>query len=103
MAFEAGALFGADLAFLHDRNIGIVLDFVDERTPLATVGAEGIEALRFDPQFVGRARRDGRLACILDAMLGLAHDLGIATLASSGPDALTPERFKFDYVSTHAS
>ena len=104
MAFDAGALFAIDTAFLRAKNIGVVLDSVDERTALIAISAEPVEAVRFDPGFVARAIRDGRVACILDAMLGLAHDLGIATLgtvALQGTSAA--KRFDFDYVTAQLS
>jgi hypothetical protein len=103
MAMQAGALLDLDMALLRQSNISVVLDEVDERTPLSAVSAESVEAVRFAPGFVARAMSDGRLACVLDAMLGLAHDLGIATLGSGAGEA-TPgvQRFGFDYVSRQA-
>ncbi len=103
MALEAGALVAVDLALLRQSNISVVLDQVDEKTPLNAISAESVEAVRFAPAFVARAMTDGRLACVLDAMLALAHDLGIATLGSSAGDGrLGAQRFDFDYVSRQA-
>lgn len=103
IAFDAAALLAVDLALLRQSNISVVLDQVDEKTPLSAVSAESVEAVRFAPGFVARARADGRLACVLDAMLGLAHDLGIATLGSSaGSGSPRLQRFDFDYVSRQA-
>jgi hypothetical protein len=103
MAFDAGALFAIDVAFLREKNIGIVLDSVDERTPLVAISTEAVEAIRFDPAFVARAAGDGRLACVLDAMLGLAQDLGIATLGTTAYGASGARRFEFDYVTKQAA
>lgn len=99
MALNAGALSALDVRFLRERNIGVVLDGVDERTPLSALSSEPVEALRFEPSFIARAMKNGRLACVLDAMLSLAHDLGIATLGTSvGQGSLAAQRFAFDYV-----
>ena len=104
MALDASAFFALDARFLSERNVGLVLDHVDETTPLNAVSAELIEAVRFEPSFIRRAMKDGRLACVLDAMLRLAHDLGIATLGTSaGRMARAGERFDFDYVSVSTS
>ncbi len=104
MALEAGALLAIDIGLLRQRNISVVLDQVDEQTPLSAVSAESVEAIRFAPGFVARAMTDGRLACVLDAMLGLARDLGIATLGSGAGDAMREmQRFDFDYVSRRAA
>jgi hypothetical protein len=103
LAFDAAALNALDIRFLREKNIGLVLDRVDETTPLGAVSAEPVEAVRFEPGFVARAMTDGRMACVLDAMLRLAHDLGIATLGTGAPQASrTVNRFEFDYVSRHS-
>jgi len=56
-----------------------------------------IEAVRFDETFLRRAYVDSRSACVLAAMLGLAHDLGLATLGSVD-EANSNGEFAFDYV-----
>lgn len=101
LAVPADALAELDVPFLRERNIGVILDGVNETTPLSAVSSEVVEAIRFEPSFVARATKSGRLACVLDAMLSLAHDLGIATLGTArGPRSPSAKRFDFDYVST---
>lgn len=82
-------------AKLRTKNIGIVLDHVDASTPLSSVSAELVEAVRFEDNFVRRASTESRTSCVLEAMLKLAHDLGLATLASGSP---ARSEFPFDYV-----
>ena len=84
---------------LADKNLGIVLDDVNASTPLSAMGAELVDAVRFDAGFVQRASEDVRSSCIMDAMLKLANDLGIATLGSS---ARRSGGFGFDYVPKQA-
>ncbi|HEX2541579.1 MAG TPA: hypothetical protein VHM00_10920 [Caldimonas sp.] len=104
LAVDVGVLFRLDINFLRDRNIGVVLDRVDETTPLSAISEQAVEAVRFAANFVTRARSDGRFACILDAMLGLSRDLGIATLGTSPhPRRRSCERFDFDYTAAQAS
>jgi hypothetical protein len=100
VALDAGALFAMDLGFLRENDISVVLDNVDEKTPLSAVTVERVDAVRFEPSFVARARTDGRLACVLQAMLGLAHDLGIATLGTASGRGKRTDKFEFDYVSS---
>jgi hypothetical protein len=80
---------------LCSKNLGIVLDHVDATTPLSALSAELVDAVRFEDSFVRRASTDLRSSCVIDAMLKLAHDLGIATLASGSP---SKNNFGFDYV-----
>lgn len=86
-----------DQAKRSDKTLGIVLDGVDATTPLSALSAELVDAVRFDDGFVRRASTEMRSSCVMDAMLKLAHDLGLATLGSGphgGKDA------EFDYVSS---
>jgi len=77
------------------KSLGIVLDRVNADTPLSVLCNEMVDAIRFDPDFVQRASIDLRLSCVVDAMLKLTHDLGLATLASI---STRPAKFGFDYI-----
>ena len=99
IALDQESLLAMNPDSLRNRNVGILLDQVDSNTPLSAVSRDLIEALRFDESFVHLARTDARLACILDAMLRLAHDLGLATLAPYEPHEGMASGFEFDYVS----
>jgi hypothetical protein len=69
---------------LDTSNVGLLLDGVDADTPPSAVVHYAIEAIRFGPDFVAQAARNIRLGCALEAMVGLARNLGLATL---GPAA----------------
>lgn len=100
VALDQESLAAMDAEFLRDMHVGIVLDQVDSNTPLSAVSADLIEAVRFEESFVQRASADARMACVLDAMLGLAHDLGLATLATTATRRRPSMALEFDYVST---
>ena len=69
--------------------MGLMLDGVDEQTAFAHIAHTGLQAIRFDPRFLARARQGLRARCMLDAALSLARDLGLASLGDVGgsPDA----------------
>jgi hypothetical protein len=98
VALDQRTLAAMDAEFLRSKNVGIVLDQVDSDTPLSAIGADLIVAVRFKEDFVLRSTADARSACILDAMLRLAHDLGLATLANEAPRGRPNGAFGFDYV-----
>ena len=99
LALDYKTLLALDPAILRDEKFGVLLDQVDASTPLSAISAEPVEALRFEGDFVQRASTDLRLSCIVDSMLKLAHDLGLATLGSTS-DSERPQKsgFDFDYV-----
>ncbi len=101
VAVDHETLLAMDPAILRNKNFGVVLDHVDASTPLSAVSAEPVEAVRFEESFVQCASTDLRLYCLLDAMLRLARDLGLATLApTSHPGQRLRNASEFDYVST---
>jgi hypothetical protein len=97
VALEENALSATDAAELRKANVGILLDGVDAHTRLSAISTDLIEAVRFDQAFLKQAQVDSRSACVLAAMLGLAHDLGLATLGAV-TDAQGVGEFTFDYV-----
>ena len=84
-----------------DERVGLLLDGVDDTTPPVDVVNEAIEAIRFDSRFVAKATRHLRSECVLDALLTLAKNAGLATLGpesrSTGGSWLSPH-VDFDYV-----
>jgi len=102
VALDAETLCATDSLILRNANVGILLDQVDADTPLSLITTDLIEAVRFDETFLKQAFADSRSACVLAAMLGLAHDLGLATLGSVDKAHSTGE-FAFDYVVTPAT
>lgn len=77
----------------------LMLDDVDERTPLGDIAWDRVEAVRFSSDFVARAARSMRVGLVLDSMLWLAGELGLCTFGAkemSGSPGATG-RFKFDY------
>ena len=97
VALDEEALSATDSLELRKANVGVLLDRVDASTPLSIISADLIEAVRFDETFLRQAAVDARSACVLAAMLGLAHDLGLATLGAFSQVDRTGE-FVFDYV-----
>jgi len=69
---------------LDDDRIGVMLDNVDAETPMADLVCDSIEAVRFCPDFVRKAKHSMRHGLALDAILGLAGALGLATLGPVG-------------------
>jgi hypothetical protein len=95
VAIDAQSLDAIDGMRHVNEKLGFVLDRVNARTPLSSLSVEFVDAVRFDDDFVQRACTDVRSACVLDAMVKLAHDLGLPTLAST--PAWAPQ-FDFDYI-----
>lgn len=97
LALDEQALGATDSLELRKANVGILLDRVDANTPLSIISSDLIVAIRFDETFLRHAAVDARSACVLAAMLGLAHDLGLATLGAFNRLDRTGE-CAFDYV-----
>ena len=79
--------------------VGLLLDIGDDRVPFDAFADERVEGVRFSRSFVQGALGTLRLRCVLDAMLGLARQLGLPTL---GPtvhgDGTLQIRSLFDYT-----
>lgn len=103
IAVDQDILSAMDAEFLTDRRVGIVLDHVNSHTPLSALCGELIAAVRFDDSFIQLACKDGRTACILDTVLRLTRDLGLATLATRVIRGCSSAGFEFDYVATPAA
>lgn len=100
IALDYKTLWALNPATFRDKNFGVLLDQVDASTPLSAISAEPVEAIRFDEDFVRRASTDLRMSFIVDSMLKLANDLGLATLkANSDSERESKTKFDFDYVS----
>jgi hypothetical protein len=89
-----------------DERVGLLLDGVDDTTPPIDVVNEAVEAIRFDARFVAKATRNLRSECVLDALLVLAKNTGLATLGPESRAAhgswLTPQ-VDFDFVEEEAA
>jgi hypothetical protein len=95
-------LFRHDEVVRSDR-VGLLLDKVDDHTPLSHIVREGVEAIRFDRAFARHAADHSRSECVLEAILGLARNTGLCTLGPnlrrSGEEVST---IAFDYVPERA-
>ena len=97
------ATIGPDLP--ADERVGLLLDGVDDTTPPIDMVNEAVEAIRFDARFVAKATRNLRSECVLDALLALAKNTGLATL---GPESRTAHgswrvpQVDFDFVAEAA-
>ncbi len=80
---------------LGDR-IGLMLDGMDESTPLTNLLWDRLECVRFSAEFVYRASQDLRVGFVLESMLTLSKDLGLCSLGSAA-DAHSRDHFEFDY------
>lgn len=83
----------------HDR-VGLMLDDVGEETPMSELIWDRIEAVCFRSDFIARAARNLRISFALEAMVGLAKDLGLCTLGCDTKlSGATPAgQADFDYV-----
>lgn len=99
-AVDQHALAGIGTSATDTERMGFMLDRVDLDTPVAALICDRIEAVRFDPRFVARAARNLREGCALEAMLGLARDLGLCTLGADvvPGGASLDGRGEFDYL-----
>lgn len=91
---------------LDGNRVGLLLDEVDADTPLSDLIVDSIEAIRFRADFVAHARRNLRAGCALDALLGLAWNLGLPTFGpnAAANEASTTTAPMFDFVpSAHLS
>lgn len=88
-----------DFASVDHRRVGFMLDQVDASTSLASLACPDLEAVRFNDEFFELARSNLRLGFVLDAMLGLATDLGLCTLGPrlSLDKPADPGACRFDY------
>lgn len=89
-----------DFKDFDDDRVGLILDGVTAETALSNIAHQAIEAVRFEAEFVDRACRDLRWSSVLEAMIGLAGNLGLCKI---GPCLATVdpliERFcDFDFV-----
>ncbi len=85
--------------FDNDR-IGLMIDDVGLDTPCSDLIWDRIEAIRFNAEFIAHAAHDVRTACALEAMLGLAREIGLRTFGFDAvPDgASLSGRCDFDYL-----
>ncbi|MEO8523824.1 MAG: hypothetical protein ABI460_03795 [Caldimonas sp.] len=102
LAGDRKTLSAVAAAGLDDHRIGLMLDHVDVSTACSDLIWDRIGAVRFDAEFIACAARDVRKACALEAMLGLAREVGLRTLGfSSKPGGASPSgRYAFDYLPT---
>lgn len=99
LAVDRATLARLDPHVRTSEGLGLLLDNVDSRTPLADVVHEAVEAIRFDLAFARKASQHLRSECILEAMLGLARNAGLCTLGpASSSDEQTSPTLEFDYV-----
>jgi hypothetical protein len=100
LAADRATLKRLDMAMFDGDRVGLLLDEVDADMPLAEIVRDRIEAIRFSADFVARAGRSLRLGCALDAMLGLARNLGLCTLGGVAmPGRVSSvDNDDFDYV-----
>lgn len=80
--------------------VAFMLDVSRADLPWSEMPRDGFEAVRFGPDFTRRTMGTMRGICMLDAMLGLARDLGLTTF---GPDVRSGDPCErelppFDYV-----
>jgi hypothetical protein len=100
VAVDRATLMAVDFSALDGDRVGLLLDDIDAETPLAGMAHDAIEAVRFHADFVGRASRNLRQGCVLEAMFGLARNLGLCTLGPrvANADAISLPGTGFDYV-----
>lgn len=84
---------------ISDESVGLLLDEVDAESPLADLLANRLEAVRFRARFVAAAAAELRLGFTLEAMLGLAKDLGLRTFGECDGTSST---LQFDFGPSRA-
>jgi hypothetical protein len=89
------------LAEANLEQVGFVLDF-NLQTSCSELLWDRFEAVRFGTRFVAQAVREIRVGCALEAILGLARELGMRTLGSGSPSQVVAAGFAFDYLPTSA-
>ena len=77
------------------QQLQLLLDGVDESTPLHQVSSEKIAAIRVAEGLSVRSKESLRSDCVLDSILKLARNLGLCTL---GHVSRQREAVPFDYV-----
>jgi len=96
LALDSSCLKSIAGAWESDDRIGLLLDEVDSQTSFSDIACESIEAIRLSARFAIEAGNQLRSNCILEAILGLAHQIGLCTL---GPSTRSAEcENQFDYV-----
>jgi hypothetical protein len=99
LALRHESVRSMDPELLRANRFAVLLDDIDEDTPLSALRHESIEAVRFDLRFVEHASTESRRACILETMLNLARDFGLATLGAVPRSGQSPGgNFDFDYI-----
>lgn len=100
VAVDRSTLAAIDFSALDNERVGLMLDGIDAETPLTDIAHDSIEAIRFDENFVECASQNVRQGCVLEAMFGLARNLGLCTLGPqvANADALIASASDFDYV-----
>lgn len=99
-ALDMSALGALDASVLCDDRAGFMVDGVDIDTPLSALVCERLEAVRFKPSFVTAAAHNLRQGCALEAMLGLARDMGLCSFGAHAVPggASLVGRGEFDYL-----
>lgn len=100
VAVSRSTLGALDVGTLEAERVALMLDDVDAETPLADMANDAIDAVRFNSDYVERASRNLRQGCVLEAMLGLARNLGLCTLGPriAQADEMSAAGIEFDYV-----
>jgi len=100
LAIDLATLMRLDGSLPVAEGMGLVLDGVNATTPLSALILDSIEAVRFEVAFIAAASRSLRIDAALRAMLFLANDLALSTLASEAipSSSLLSPGPVFDYV-----
>jgi hypothetical protein len=100
LAIDSSTLARIGARRLNTTGAGLLLDDVDAETPPAALIHEALEAVRFRSDFIASAMCSLRTGCALEATLGLARNLGLATLGheTTGKSEWRPGT-QFDYTS----
>ena len=98
LAIDHWTLARIDPGLIDTGRVGLVLDDIDIDTPSSAMVHSAIEAVRFRRSFVTDATHRARVGCALEAMLGLARNLGVATMGPVGAQRSSIQGVEFDYV-----